>query len=187
MLKSRLNKEEFKARLMALTSHEKGFYLFTPYNSSGTPFCGRYDNNTFELTRNSFWQHIKAITIKGEYKASDNNTTEVTYTIGLKKFVRMFLILVSFIALVLFNTIIIINRNSLSESFLSVFLTLNGFMICGLVWGFVSDWSTKASIDQKFKEAFEIGVEGGSQILPSRSSNGDQFKGSGSYQMKYNK
>jgi hypothetical protein len=193
VLKSRLNKNEFKARLIKLTSAEKGFYFFTPYNSSGTPFCGKYDDDTFELTRNSFWKHIKAITIKGEYKESDNNTTEVSYTIGLSRFVRMFSILVPCIAFVFLNSTIIINRNSFNESFLSVLLTLNGFLIFGLVWAFMSEWFTKTSIDQRFKEAFGIGVEGGWQKLVARSdadelnhqNNSSMVKGSGAYRTKY--
>lgn len=82
-MKSNLNRTEFKKRLAELTSKEKNFYFFTSYNFNGTPFCGVHDDKTFELTRNSFWQHVKAITIKGQYKQLDKDSTEVTYTLSL--------------------------------------------------------------------------------------------------------
>src|SRR5688572_12351414 len=83
-MKSNLNKTEFKKRLTEIASAEKEFYLI-PYNFSGTPFCGTYDDSKFELTRNSLFIHVKAITIKGEYKELGNSSTKVLYTVGWTK------------------------------------------------------------------------------------------------------
>ena len=89
-MKSALEYKEFKRRLHELTSKEKEFYLLTPYNFSGRPFCGKFDDATFILTRNSLWTHVKAIEIKGEYKDGGNGSTAVDYTVGHSKFMRAF-------------------------------------------------------------------------------------------------
>ncbi|HMV09523.1 MAG TPA: hypothetical protein PK325_09815 [Cyclobacteriaceae bacterium] len=133
-MKSNLNTTDFKKRLAELTSKEKDFYFLTPYNSSGTPFCGTFDDDTFELTRNSFWRHVKAVVIKGEYKALNENSCEVTYTIGLTRFMRNSAIVIFSFAFVLFNAVIFINQSSLNDSFLSILLTINGVLIFGDFW-----------------------------------------------------
>ena len=157
-MKSNLKKTEFKKRLTDLTSKEKDFSLFTSYNSAGTPFCGAYDDKTFELTRNSFWRNVKALVIKGEYKELDNNSTEVTYKIGLTKFMRNLTIVFGCFTFILFNTVIIINRNNFEEPFLPILLTINGFMIFAGLWGLAINWLTKRIVNQRFREEFEIEV-----------------------------
>ncbi|HND86136.1 MAG TPA: hypothetical protein PLU50_10025 [Pseudobdellovibrionaceae bacterium] len=157
-MKSTLSQADFRKRLAQLTSKEKDIYFFTSYNWSGTPFCGKYDDNTFELTRNSHWGHVKAITIKGEYKGLDNNATEVIYTIGFTRFTRNMMVVFVCLAFIMFNTAIFYHRDTLKESLLSVFLTLNGILIFGGLWGLLMNWLAKRAINQRFKEEFEIGV-----------------------------
>lgn len=155
-MKSNLNKQDFKKRLAELTSKEDDFYFFTPYKFSGKPFCGAFDDDTFELTRNSFWRHVKAVVIKGEYKSLDENSCEVTYTIGLTRFMRNSGIVIFCFALVLFNLIIFINRNSFYASFLSTLLTINGFYIFSGLVAFTMNELSKRVVNQRFKEEFEI-------------------------------
>lgn len=158
-MKSNLNKAEFKKRLTELTSKEKDLYFFTPYNSSGTPFCGTYDESTFELTRNSFWRATKTITIKGEYKELDKNATEVTYEVGWTKFMTNLFIAFISIAFVGINTVILINRDNFGFPLQSVLLTFNGFLIFGCIWVRGVNWVLKKIVNQRFKVEFEIGVE----------------------------
>ncbi len=155
-MKSNLNKKEFKRRLTELTSKEKDFYFITSYNSSGTMFCGTHDDQTFELTRNSFWRHVKVIIIKGEYKDADNNLTEVTYEVGLSKFTRNFLFVFAGLVFVAVNIFFLVVRDKVDPS---VFLTINGFLAFGCLWGLTINWMTKKIVNQRFKEAFEIGIE----------------------------
>lgn len=157
-MKSNLGKKEFAKRLTDLTSKEKDFYLLTPYNSSGAPFCGEFNDTTFELRRNSFWRHVKAFVIKGQYKELDNNSTDVTYTIGLTKFMRNLTILFGCFSFVILNLTIIINRGGFKEPFLPILLTINGFMIFAGLWGLAMHWLTKRIVNERFKQEFEIGV-----------------------------
>jgi hypothetical protein len=174
-MKSNLKKTEFKKRLTELTSKEKDFSLFTSYNSSGTPFCGTYDDKTFELTRNSFWRHVKAIVIKGEYKEFDNNSTEVIYTIGVTKFMRNLTIVFACFSFILFNTVIIVNGDNFKEPFLSVILTINGFIIFAGLWGLTINFLTKRIVNQRFKEEFEIGVVDEWEKLAASITNGNSL------------
>lgn len=157
-MKSNLNKQDFKKRLAELTSKEDDFYFFTPYKFSGEPFCGAFDDDTFELTRNSFWRHVKAVVIKGEYKALDENSCEVTYTIGLTRFMRNSGIVIFCFFLVLFNAAIFINQASFHNPLLPNLLLVNGLIIFVGLWAFTINWVTKRIVSQRFKEEFEIDV-----------------------------
>ena len=142
-MKSNLSKDEFKKRLTELTTPGKDFYLITPYDFSGKPFCGTYDDAKFELTRNSFWRHPIAIQIKGEYKKSDNNSTEVIYELGWTKFMRSFFIVFNCIAFIGINVFIIANRNNFDPSLFSIILTINGLLVFANLWGLALNWVTK--------------------------------------------
>jgi hypothetical protein len=159
-MKSNLTKKEFKERLTELTSPEKDFYIITPYNSSGTPFCGTYTDTTFELTRNSFWRQVKAIKIKGEYKEHDNYSTEVTYKVSAPKFVGPFLYITFAVIFIAMNIILLINYENFD--FLTI-LTSNAWLIFISAFIFIYvlgfDWITKKIVDQRFREEFEIGIE----------------------------
>ena len=126
-IKSDLNVIEFKERLAELTVPEKRLYLFSPFTSSGTPFCGTFNDSTFELTRNSLWTHVKAIVVKGEYKQLDSNSTEVRYTVGLPKFIKIFSIILLCIIVPTISFLLIRNQVPLS-TFFSV-MVLIGFML----------------------------------------------------------
>jgi hypothetical protein len=128
-MKSELDYKEFKRRLTELTSKEKDFYLLTPYNSSGTPFCGTFDDSTFDLTRNSFWRHVKALQIKGEYRQVDNGSTEVNYTIGQSKFMRTFSISFFCAVIVAINTFLIVFRDKVEYSAFFCAEWFSGFWI----------------------------------------------------------
>jgi hypothetical protein len=170
-MKSNLNKREFKRRLTELTSKEKDFYLFTSYNSSGTPFCGDYNDKTFELTRNSFWRHVKNIVIKGEYKEWDKNSTEVTYTVGWTKFMKTLFIVFPILTFIGLNTVLIVISKNSDYSLLSL-LAINGFLAFGCLWVAIVNWTTKRIVDQRFKQEFEIGQEDEWEKLAASSSKG---------------
>ena len=155
-MKSNLNKKEFQRRLTELTSKEKDFYFITSYNSSGTPFCGTHDDKTFELTRNSFWRHFKTVIIKGEYKDADNNSTEVTYEVGLSKFARNFSLVFAGLIFVGLNIFLLVIRDKVK---ISLFLTVNGFLAFGCLLGLTINWVTKKIVNQRFEEEFEIGIK----------------------------
>ena len=109
-MKSSLNKTEFKGQLTELTTPGKDFYFISPYDFSGKPFCGKHDDTTFELTKNSFWKHVLAIQIKGEYKTADNNSTEVTYELGWTNLMKGFFIIFNCLAFIGINIFIFVNR-----------------------------------------------------------------------------
>ncbi len=170
-MKSKLSKAEFKKRLIKLTSKEKDFYLFTPYNSSGTPFCGKYDDKTFELTRNSFWRHVKAIIIKGEYKESNNNSTEVIYTISWTKFMRALSVIFLGLTFIGINTVLIVMSKNSNHSLTSL-LAINGFIAFGCLWVMIINQITKRIINQRFKKEFEIEVIDEWETLAVNNTNG---------------
>jgi hypothetical protein len=155
-MKSNLNKTEFNKRLTELTSKEKDFFFISPYNSSGTPFCGTFDNSTFYLTRNSFWIHVKAIEIRGEYQQADNKTTEIIYTIGISRFFRHFSWTIFGLGITGLNTILFIFRDKAS---ISLFVTINGFLIFAYLWFLTVNWITTKIVNQRFRQEFEIGIE----------------------------
>jgi hypothetical protein len=169
-MKSNLNKTEFKKRLTEITSPEKEFYII-PYNFSGTPFCGTYDDSTFELTRNSLFIHVKAITIKGEFKGLDNTSTEVIFKIGWTKFRKYAFILFTCSAFIGLNTLLIVLRSNFDLSLKYAFLVLNGFLVFGCLWVLTINWITKRIIEQRFKEEFEIGLEDEWEKLVTSSAN----------------
>jgi hypothetical protein len=171
-MKSHLNINEFKRRLTALTSKEKDFYFIISYNSSGTPFCGRYDDKTFDLTRNSFWRHVKFLIIKGEYKELNNNSTEVTYTIGWSKFVRNVFAVFTCIIFLGLNTVLLINADKYEYSFSSLVLTVNGFLAFGCLWSAIVNLLTKRIVNQRFREEFEIGLEDEWERLATTGASG---------------
>ena len=155
-MKSNLNLTDFKKRLAQLTSKEKDFFLVTPYNFSGTPFCGSFDDKTFELTRNSFWIHVKAIEIRGNYQQADNKTTEVIYTIGISNFFRHFSWTTFGLGIIVFNTILFFFRDKIA---MSGFVTINGFYIFAYLWLRTVNWITTKIVNQRFKNEFEIEIE----------------------------
>jgi len=42
---------------------------------------------------------------------------------------------------------------------MTLFLTLNGFLIFGCLWVLTINWITKRIINQRFRDEFEIGME----------------------------
>lgn len=159
-MRSNLSTEEFKNRLKELVSKEKEFYFFTTYNPLGTPFCGSYDEHGFELTRNSFWKHVKVVLIKGTYRALSNGSTEVIYEVGLKRSLKFLLVMLNGLVVVGLNILIAVNRDSFDSSILSIVLTLNGFLVFANLWGLVIAWMTKRVVSQRFKYEFGIDVDG---------------------------
>jgi hypothetical protein len=155
-MKSNLSKTEFKRRLTQQTSKEKAFFLVTPFNFSGTAFCGTFDDSKFDLTRNSFWIHVKAIEIKGEYQQADNKTTEVIYTIGISKFFKQFSWTAFGLGIIAFNTILFVFRD---RTPISTFLTINGFFVFAYLWFLTVNWITTRLVNQRFQNEFEIGIE----------------------------
>lgn len=151
-MKSNLNKIDFKRRLIDLTSREKFVYFITPYNFSGKPFCGDFDDSTFTLTKNSFWRHVKAIQIKGEYKQFDKNSTEVIYKIGYSDFMRYAAVAFFSIVFIGFNVVLI----SFTEEKVSKIISFNIFLCFMGLLGFVVTWISKKIVTQRFEEEFDI-------------------------------
>ena len=170
-MKSRLSKEEFKLRLTKLTSKDKDFSIFSSYNFSGTPFCGTYDDSKFELTRNSFWRHVKDLIIKGEYRELNGDSTEVTYTIGLTKFKRNLAIAFACFLFLIPNTIIILNQDHFGQTLLPTLLKINAFLGFGCLSGIALTRMTKKIVNQRFKDEFEIDLEDEWEKLAASSSN----------------
>ena len=158
-MKSNLNKEQFQRRLTALTSKDKEIFFITPYNSSGTPFCGTYDDTTFELTRNSILVATKTIKIKGEYKKLNEDSTEVFYKVGWTNFAKNLFIVIIGLAFVGGNIALMLAGNYLGFSFVTMFLTLNGLLIFICFWVMTINWIIGKIVNQRFKEEFEIEIE----------------------------
>jgi len=97
--------------------------------------------------------------VKGEYKRQDDNSTDVTYSVGLTRFTRILFIVFSSFVFIGINVFLIANRNIFDRSLLSILLALNGFWVMGNVFGLIVNWVTKKIVDQRFREEFEIGVE----------------------------
>ncbi len=155
-MKSNLSKTEFKGRLQELTSSERTFFFLPPFNFSRTPFCGTFDDSKFDLTRNSFWTHVKGIEIKGEYLQADEKTTEVSYTIGISKFIKLFSWIILGLTIIGSNTILLVFS---AETPTSVYLTVNGFFVFGYLWFRAVNWITTKIVNQRFQLEFEIGIE----------------------------
>lgn len=154
-MKSNLTKTEFKQRLAELTSKEKIFYFITPFRFSGKPFCGTFGDSSFDLTRNSFWPHVKAIGIKGEYVRLDHKATEVFYEIGISKpsrFLARLFFAGSFVGI---NVVLISTGANVS-----VIFTFIGFWIFGGLWSIALHWVSTKIVNQRFQAEFEIEKSG---------------------------
>lgn len=150
---SELRISEFRKRLAESTSPDEEFYIFTPYNFSGAPFCGTFDDARFELSRNSFWRHVKAIRITGKYWATEGDKTEVFVEIGLSKAQRIWIgvfILVVFVSL---NSILVFNPG-LSDVHLT--LTINGLLVVSALWWLLRERMIVKRISRRFNSEFEI-------------------------------
>jgi len=155
-MKSTLTQYEFKEKLEKLTAHGDGIYFFTPYDFSGKPFFGTYDDTKFQIRKNSFWKHVIAVEIKGEYKPSANNLTEVNYEIKLSNFGQYFTFVVGGISFVFLNIFLITKRETFD---FETRIVINGFWAFAFLWGFLVNWITKKIVDQRFKEEFKIGIK----------------------------
>jgi hypothetical protein len=155
-MKSTLTQYEFKERLEKLTAHGDGIYFFTPYDFSGKPFFGTYDDTKFQIRRNSFWRHVIAVEIKGEYKPSANNLTEVNYEVKLSKFGRYFTFIIGGLSFVFLNILLIIKGETFD---IKTTMVINGFWGFAFLLGFFVNWITKKIVNQRFKEEFKIGIK----------------------------
>lgn len=158
-MKSTLTKTEFKQRLVALTLKEKNFT--TPFRSARKPFCGTFSDSDFDLTINSFWPHVKAIRIKGEFVRIDNNTTEVFYEVGVPKPLRFLALLFFGATFVGINLILIVS----GENALMIFAA-SGIWIFAALTSIAFNRISAKMVNQRFQAEFEI--EGGT--LPSTNS-----------------
>jgi hypothetical protein len=163
---SSLSVADFRKRLTQLTSREKDLYFITPYNSSGTPFCGTHDNKSFSITRNSFWRHVKGIEIIGEYKALNINSTEVFYKIGIAKYLKNLSVAIFILLFIALNTVLFIKSNTNIVDILKI----NGFLIFSFSFAIAINWITMRIVNQRFKEEFEIDIENEWEKLAVKSS-----------------
>lgn len=154
-MKSKLTKAEFKERL-ALRTCVSDFTIFNLLGFSGKPFRGIFDDSTFALVRNSGWKNARVIEITGEYKASDDNFTEVTYDVGISKKSLILSYVGGVIMLAGITAIYFFDGDSMNASGA---LALTGFVVLCFLLQFVSHRITKKLVDQRFREEFEIGQE----------------------------
>ncbi len=155
-MRSNLSKEAFKKRLEEQTEKEKDFFFFTSYQSSGKIFCGTYDDTSFDLTKNTFWSHIKAMRIKGQFETADHRTTEVTYEIGLSKWARLFSYIAGGLTVTGLNFLFFFFSDNVN---IATALTLNGFLMFAALWSFIINWIARKIVTQRFEDEFEIEEE----------------------------
>jgi hypothetical protein len=153
---SKLTSEDFKARLEKSTIIENssfGFYFITPYNYSGESFVGKFDSSTFELSRNSFWNFVRAYKIKGDYHDADRLTTEVSYQISRPKILLVWIHLVFMLAFLGSNVALLVNLRPVDWK---VIATINGVFIFMYTWQFILNKIILRMIHERFKTKFEI-------------------------------
>ena len=152
-MKSELSAECFYKRLSERVTPEKTLWLFTNYNFSREPFCGTYTHNSFELTKNSHMQHIKAIVIKGKYQNTAGDKTEVLFTVKNqhKWLIRTFFILF---------VIVIHVFQFLKMGFeVSTFLKMDVVLALLYLFGLTIRRFSEFIVKQKFKDEFMIDIK----------------------------
>ncbi|WP_456460794.1 hypothetical protein [Reichenbachiella sp.] len=154
-LESDLSIDEFKARLKETTSPEKIFQLVTTYDFSHRPFCGKFDENTFHLKKNTFWRHLKSTTIIGKYSKNGDAGTSVLYSVGLSKPATILFYLLFIIIIIGLNTLFFIKNVRESE----IYLMVNGWVLFMFLFGFFFCKISRFIVNQKFKTVFEIDVK----------------------------
>lgn len=135
---------------------EKTISLLTPYDFSGKPFCGIYTGETFRLTKNSHWRHIKSITIIGRYEPKNNDKTEVTFEVGNPGKRKVF-VSISFILMLAFVNTLLVFFSKKAE--ISTLLAANGWIVFMFLFGTVLIWFSRFIVSQRFKEEFDIDIK----------------------------
>jgi hypothetical protein len=156
---SSLRINEFQQRLSDKVSKGQVFNFLFPSDSSGKPFCGNFTNSEFSIRRNSYWIHVNSISIKGTYTDDNNNGTSIKYALGLTKNHKYFIGLGYILAFIIINTLIISNREELTESLNYILLSLNGFLLVSCLYLFVVIKVTTRIVSSRFKETFKIKSE----------------------------
>ena len=143
---------DFKRRLTELTGSEPPFWILTPVQANGKPFCGTFSDNAFELVRDSFWQHIRAITITGVYQ-STAGVTEIEYEVGLSRARKIFLVVSYAFILVVGNLVLVVNRDTIPGS---LFYIVNGFAAFTFLLGRLITYVSVRIVSERFRTEFEI-------------------------------
>jgi hypothetical protein len=149
-MKAKSNLKDFEKELKQLTTKESFFFL-TPLDFSGKPFCGSFDHSTFDLTRNSMWQHIRAISIKGSYRR-EGDVTEVEYEVGVDKFSRIFARVVFILLAVGLNIIVLVSHRFDASDVIA----LNFFLLAAWLLLAMMNWISKKIVEERFETEFEI-------------------------------
>jgi hypothetical protein len=144
-MESELSTEQFHKRLTELVTPEKTFSLFTHYDFSGKPFCGTYTNNSFELTKNSHWQHIKGMQIIGTFQSGKNNKTQVIFKVGMSNIWKWVVRILFITGLIALNTFLLMSNNFE----LSIFLTLNAWLVFMYLFGIATMKFSKFVVNSK--------------------------------------
>lgn len=153
-MNSELSINEFHKRLTQLTSPEKSIFLVTSFKFNGKPFCGTFDGNSFNLTRNSPWYHVKLVSVKGQYHPLNSNKTKVEYQIGRRNWKRRHL-LILIILLTVANSLLAL----LTKVEPSIYYAVNLFIIAAFLYGFILTAFARFIVNQKFKSEFLIDVK----------------------------
>jgi hypothetical protein len=145
--------KNFEERLKELTSAEPSIWFISPYQRSGRPFCGTFDDSSFNLTRNSIWNHVKWISIDGTFKKSDDGTTEVDYEIGTTRRMKAFSIIFFAFTLIGINIFLFNYKDSLANS---AIIALNGFWLFAFLWWQLVNRITRKIVEERFQTEFNI-------------------------------
>lgn len=154
-LRSELSIDKFEERLQQKTRKEKALIGFTSYNFSQEPFCGKFDESTFHLTKNTFWRHLKSIKIIGSYMMNDDKNTIVSYSVKVSKTASILFYLLFILMCVGINMMFILKNVRDYQ----IYFVVNGWILFMLFFGLVFRRISKFIVNQKFKTVFEIDVK----------------------------
>jgi hypothetical protein len=105
------------------------------------------------------WRHVKNISIKGEYKKSEDNSTLVIYEVQVPRITMIILYSILGLLFIALNASLAFD----GPTDILIFVQGNGLLI--IVSCFLAGWVyginrlTKGIVHQRFREEFEIGIE----------------------------
>lgn len=155
------NLTNFKEKLKEFTTKEPYFWFFTPKQLDGKPFCGKFDDSSFQLTSNSHFVYVKQIKIIGTYRKTNYNKTRLDFTIGLSKIDKILISIFLVLFFIMCNVAIISSfpkdENGETNYFISIFCAnfVYSFIFLGVVFQI---YIPIKNVKKKFYKYFEINV-----------------------------
>ncbi len=154
---SELNISDFQTQLDNTTKigdpSTKGtpFAILTILESSKKSFYGKFDKKCFELTKNAKLFPIPYI-ISGNFKSTDDSRTTVDFKIKPIWFGYLWVRIIPFVGIILFNYLIITKTDVLPTDLLIV---VNAFLSLMFLPIFILNYKKK-KMDREFREVFKI-------------------------------